>query len=656
MRSVRWRWVTPLAGVVLGAGGAVALAQPVEDAGPGLTSQDGGRPSLIEPAVDRDGVGYPVSGFTFEYPLPHPDLPDPEVLQDIRVPLVRTAQGWIGPISGVQPEVVRIGDIGASGVETVYGSALAQINVGVRDYLEARFGLIGHLVTPAIDEIAYETTREDLRAAGQTTLTIQVWRAAVGEVRSIGFGQKWDRYARKQGEEQAGEETSLNTAAHERLREHSPEKEGDLLRRPPIDRYVDFLNRHPGRRVDVSLAPSGEPGDVVLDYLVTEAKDWAAYYQLTNTGTKSTDEWVHRFGYLNNQLAGRDDIIQFDYITAGFDESHAVLGSYEFPIHPSGRLRAKVYGSYNEYSASDVGFSFDTFEGEGYTLGAEVAWNVSQKGPRFIDLVGGVHWDHVSVNNNLFLLEGDEDFVLPYVAARLEKQTVLNTLLAELKLEFGTGGDKDEVYKLGRFNVEDEWATLKGSASYSFFLEPIFNPEGFEGRKDPDQMTLAHEVFLAVRGQWAFHDRLVPNYQQVAGGFFTVRGYDESEAVGDDAVIATAEYRFHLGKALPATTELGSLAGRPFRSRRTQPYGSADWDWIFRAFVDAARVSNNDRNVFSESNDTLVGVGVGTELRVKNNLTLRLDYGVALSGVGEGATRRADAGDSRLHFMATVLF
>lgn len=650
----RWHRAFPLAGFVI-VGGAVGLALG-QDGGPELTSEADGRPALIQATVERDGVAYPVSAFVFEYPLPHPDLPDPAEFVDIQVPLVRTTRGWIGPIEGVPVEFVRLGSFDGSGEQTVYGSALAQINIAVRDYLEARHGLVGHLVTPSIDEIAYETTREDLRPQGQTTLTIQVWRAVIGEVRSIGFGQKWDRYAQKQGEERAGEETSLNAPAHERLREGSPVREGDLLRRPPLDRRTEFLNRHPGRRVDVSLAPSGEPGEVVLDYLVTEAKDWAAYYQLTNTGTESTDPWVHRFGYLNNQLVGRDDIFQIDYITAGFDESHAVLGSYEFPIHHSGRVRARVYGSWNEYTASDVGFAFDTFEGEGYTLGAEVAWNVHQKGSRFIDLVGGVHWDHVSVNNNLFLIEGDEDFVLPYVAVRLEKQTVLNSLLAELKLEFGTGGDEDEVFKLGRFNVEDEWATLKGRASYSFFLEPIFNPDGFEGKKDPDEMTLAHEVFLSARGQWAFHDRLVPNYQQVAGGFFTVRGYDESEAVGDNVIIATAEYRFHLGRALPATTELSTLAGRPFRSRRTQPYGAADWDWIFRGFIDAARVSNNDRNPFSESNDTLVGVGVGTEIRVKNNLTLRLDWGLALSGVGKGATRRADTGDSRLHFMATLLF
>lgn len=639
------------AGVMLGAGALGMAGQAA--AGQPESAEVGG---LVRPTAERDGLAYPVGRIVVEYPLAHPDLPEPEELADLLVPLVRTGQGWIGPVEGVTPELVRLGSFDGSSVQTVWGSGLAQINTTVRDALEAKWGLIGHLVTPSADEIAYETTREDLREPGQTTLTIQVWRAAVGEVRSIGFGQKWDRYAKRRGEEEAGEATSLNLDAHARLRERSPVQEGDLLRRPPIDREVHRLNRHPGRRVDISLAPSGDPGEVVLDYLVTEAKDWAVYYQATNTGTESTSDWVHRLGFLNNQLVGRDDILQLDYITAGFDESHAVLGSYEFAIHHSGRLRARAYGRWNEYTASDVGFPGAGFNGEGHELGAEVIWNVNQRGPRFIDLVGGARWERISVENELLLLDGDEDFYLPYVAARLEKNTILTSLNAELRLEFGLGGDEDEVFKLGRFDVENEWAVLRGQAGYSFFLEPLINPEGFEGLKDPNQMTLAHEVFLSARGQWAFHDRLVPNFQQVAGGFYTVRGYDESAAVGDNAIIATAEYRFHLGRALPATEELGTLAGRPFRTRRTQPYGAADWDAIFRGFVDVARVTSTDVNTASESNDTLVGVGVGAEARLKNNLTVRVDYGVALSGVGEGATRRADAGDSRLHVMVMLLF
>lgn len=610
-----------------------------------MLAQQTGQPDQETPASptpERDGRAYPVSRFVFEYPLAHPELPPTEALADTRVTLGKTAEGYVGPWPWLELVEIRLGDVQT---ETVFwGSAIAAINQAVRGRLEREFGMIGHLVTPVSTEIDFEGDRSDLRAPGNTTLTIQVWRATVDRVRSVGFGQKW--YER---------EDNLDNPRHGWIREKSPLQEGDLLRKPALDDRLAFLNRHPGRRVDAALSPTGEPGGVVLDYLVTEAKDWSVYYQLTNTGSESTNEWVHRFGFFDNQLTGHDDILSVDYITAGFDESHVVLGSYSFPISPSRRVRAKVYGRYNRYTSNDVGAGLADFEGEGYELGAEVSANVWQAGPAFLDLFGGVRWEHISVENSSLLIDGDEDFVIPYLGARVERDTPLSRLFAELTLDFGTGGS-DDLNALGRFNAEGDFMRLRGQASTSFFLEPLVDPRGFRGERGPDHMTLAHQLYFSARFQTTFGDRVVPNYQQTAGGFFTVRGYDESEAVGDNAIIATAEYRFYLGRALPQTEELGSLAGRPFRDRRTEPYGGADWDLLLRTFIDVGRVTNEDRVPLVETDATLVGVGLGAELRVKNNLTLRVDYGVGLTGVGEGLSRRADSGDSHLHFMATILY
>jgi len=121
-------------------------------------------------------------------------------------------------------------------------------------------------------------------------------------------------------------------------------------------------------------------------------------------------------------------------------------------------------------------------------------------------------------------------------------------------------------------------------------------------------------------------------------------------------VIATAEYRYHIGKAGAMAAEPISVFGRPFRASRTEPFGSADWNVILRAFADVADVSCADADPASETEDTLTSIGAGIEARLKQNLTLRLDYGYTLSGVGDGVLRRADPHDSRVHFMATLLF
>ncbi len=616
-----------------------------------LAQSDQPESHRVVATVERDGLGYPVTDLVYQYPLGHPDLPDLAVLDRVVVPLTVVDGGYIAPIEDGRIELVRLGDLGADGVVVVYGSALAAINQGIRGYLESEFGLIGHLVTPNAEEIAYQTSRQDLRPAGQTTLTILVWRAVVGEVRTVAHG---DRIA----ENEENTENNVNHRAHQRIRDRLRVKEGDLLTRDGIDDEIHRLNRHPGRRADVTIAPTDQPGEVIVDYLLTEPRPWTVYAQLSNTGTDSTDVWRERFGYINRQLTGRDDVLQFDYITAGFDESHTVLGSYAFDFGP--RARVKVFGRWNEYTARDVGLGFENFLGEGYEVGTEIAVNVYQDGPKFVDVVGGARFEHIDVENRVFLIVGEEDFFLPYVGVRYQKNTPVHNAFGELMIERNwasvAGTSASGVTRLGRFGADERFTILRGQLTHSFFLEPILDPEGFRGEHGQDRMTLAHEMVVSIRGQYSFGGRLVPNYEFVAGGFYTVRGYPESATVGDDALVGSVEYRYHLGRAT-RVGDAGSMTvfGKPFNGVRTRPYGSADWDVILRGFADFGVVNVNDAPFF-ERDEVLASVGVGVEARLRRNLTVRMDYGMALTNIGEGAAQTTDVGDGRLHFSATIVF
>jgi hemolysin activation/secretion protein len=108
--------------------------------------------------------------------------------------------------------------------------------------------------------------------------------------------------------------------------------------------------------------------------------------------------------------------------------------------------------------------------------------------------------------------------------------------------------------------------------------------------------------------------------------------------------------------APPTAQEVGGIAqpGTPFRWARSAPYGSADWEVILRAFADAGQATNNDRLPF-ENNETISSVGLGAELQVQQNISVRLDWGFALQDA-EGNDETVSAGDSRLHFVATVRF
>jgi hemolysin activation/secretion protein len=90
-------------------------------------------------------------------------------------------------------------------------------------------------------------------------------------------------------------------------------------------------------------------------------------------------------------------------------------------------------------------------------------------------------------------------------------------------------------------------------------------------------------------------------------------------------------------------------------------YGFADWDFILRAFFDTAstKVVNpigDGASRFSTENGQLMqSAGVGAELRLKQNINIRFDWGIALRGVDLGV-ESADAGDSEFHISATILY
>ncbi|CAG0996926.1 hypothetical protein PHYC_02623 [Phycisphaerales bacterium] len=632
---------------------------PPPEARPG-DAQPGGTPPVV--AVVDDGKAYTVSRFVFEYRSDHPDHLGLEVLEDAKVKLGVTPDGFVHWREGLPSVEMRIADVqegtggGGGGGGVFFRSA---INDVARAAVEAmnKKGFYGIFVQLAdIDD----STGADRRAGARSEMRLVVWTGKVGQVRSIASGERLAKGM------DAGSAARINSddPVHARVRSQSPLQEGDLLRKDRLDDYVARLNRHAGRRVDVAISPGNEDEQVVVDYLVAESKPWSVYGQLSNTGTTTTNEWRERLGFVHNQISGHDDVLRVDYTTAGFDASHALLLSYEFPIL-SDRLRAKVYGSYTEFTASDVGNSTDDFEGRTWTMGAELTGNVWQHREAFVDVYGGVRWKSEQITESGGN-RGDENFYFPYVGAKFERFTESSSTYVDLGLEMQwdelSKNDDRDIQDLGRPEVDESWQIFKFAAEYAFFLEPLLNPRGYRGEDSTGPKTLAHEVSASVRGQYAFGYRLIASEEEIAGGLFSVRGYPESVIAADSLIIGSLEYRFHVPRALGIADAPGTLLGRKmglfgqdFRWQPQQPFGRADWDLILRGFVDAARSKNGEGLAITEENFTLIGTGIGAELQVKRNLTMRVDWGIALQDMDDPGNE-VSAGDNRVHFSVTVLY
>lgn len=663
--SVGAQWTAALA-IVLVAGMAVSV-RAQESAPPVNPPTDSGAPAADAAAkaeapaapqedpsklMESDGASYPISRVLLRYGWEHPDQPDlqDERFQSLTVRLGKLPEGFVGAFDargnrrpGVEVVDVKLADLTEGSGGMFRKSAIVAVAAAVSEELNRR-GVYGVYVS-ASDEDIDEKTGEDKRE-GRTALVFVIYTAIVKDVRTIARGERFEG------------ESSINHPAHAGVRARSPVEPGQLLRKDKLDDYAYQLKRHPGRVVDIAVSAADGEGGAQVDYLVGENKPWLAYFQLSNTGTKNTEDWRERFGFTHNQLTNHDDILQLEYSTAGFDKSHAFTPSYEFPLK-SNKLRAKVFGSWTEFTASDVGGGAVNFEGDGWSVGGELAWNVAQWGPTFLDLVGGARWQNAHIRNASASTEGQDDFFLPYVGARLSRDTTFARTYAEATIEFNAssiaGTEHEQIDQMGRTNPDDDFAIFRWDLTQSLFLEPLFNPKG--GTADGKGMTLAHEIVGSFRGQNALGGRLVPTFEAVAGGFYSVRGYPESVVAGDDSYVASFEYRFHIPNAFSAR-EPSRLFGREFRTTPQTPYyGTADWDLIAKAFIDAGRVVNSDRLSF-ENDETLVGAGLGLELQVMRNVNIRADWGVAMEEVnknGSGGEFVSD-GSSRFHLSFTLLF
>jgi hemolysin activation/secretion protein len=344
-----------------------------------------------------------------------------------------------------------------------------------------------------------------------------------------------------------------------------------------------------------------------------------------------------------------------DFTTAGFDEtSNSASLSYELPVTQGANpTRVRAYASYGNFVASDVGLSALQFRGDSTMVGGEIIQPLWQLHELFLDGVVGFRYEHERVDNLGTATKGTGDFSQPYVGLRLERTTPESSLVGGAEL-IGTIGSssQESLDNLGRLGVDRNTINLQGHISYSFYLEPLLDSANYAAQKS----TLAHEIYIAGRAQEAFDYRMVPSMQDTIGGLYSVRGYPESVSAGDSIIVGTAEYRLHIPRLFDVSPPGRDILGKPFRYAPQQAYGRPDWDLVAKAFVDVGQTYLNNR-IAGESNQSLVGTGVGLEFLYKQYLSIRADWGVAVQPIeDESSGESVKGGSNRFHLVFTLSY
>ena len=461
---------------------------------------------------------------------------------------------------------------------------LASINALNRDVV-AFFKAKGY---PVVDVIVPE---QDITAG---TLRFIVLQARLGEIRVE--GNKW--------------------FSDELLASQVRTSPGAPLVSKSIFDDLNWLNQNPFRRVGLVYARGAEVGttDVVLQ--VEDRRPFRFYAGYENSGNQATGDNRWFVGANWGNAFGKDHQMNYQFTMADhYEDFYAHSGSYVVPL--PWRHTLTVYAAYAN-STAEVFAGLLTAEGESYSSGFRYAIPLAAK---------------LKLNHELFF-----GYDYKFSSNTIIPATVVPTTITEIS-QFNIGYSANLRDNLGSTSItatgfvspgnmtkhnenSDFTAASTGSAAdYSY------------GRLTLERVTrlpLDFSLVANITGQLSTGNLLVSE-QLGAGGYASLRGYDEREANGEEGFISSVEIR---------TPSI--------------PLFSADSQLQLLAFWDHAELYRHDylSAAGSPPNDyALNSAGVGLRYSFSTYLSLRADYGWQLK-----KTTLGDYGDNRGHVGVVVSY
>jgi hemolysin activation/secretion protein len=352
-----------------------------------------------------------------------------------------------------------------------------------------------------------------------------------------------------------------------------------------VQKEIVAVNAWPDRRVTPVLRPGVEPGTVDVDLNVEDEFPLHGSVELNNRYSPDTTELR-----LNTALS-YDNLWQLGHSVGGAlqiaperPEDALVYSAYYIARFASApEWSVMLNGTKQDSDVSTLGGA--AVAGRGQILGLRVNRTLPGGDGFYHSLSTGFDWKQFDED----VVVGEQSFSTPieyypfnlsYNASWDGKKT-FTTLGASVNLHTrGLGSDVFE-FDAKRFEADGKYIFLRGDLSHTHDL-----PGGFQ-------------AFLKIQGQ-ATADALVNSEQFAGGGQGTVRGYLESETLGDKGYFGTLEVR------TPSLLQKWV----PPEERNNNP----KHEWRFHAFVDGGRVVLNKPLPAQKTSFDLASVGVGTRL------------------------------------------
>lgn len=389
------------------------------------------------------------------------------------------------------------------------------------------------------------------------------------------------------------------------------------IRSDRINKGLIVINRNPFRQADLIFKPGKEPGTTDIDLIVNDIRPFRVYSGIDNTGNNATGNNRLYLGLNWGNAFGLDHLFSFQFTAS--DDFRRFLGyvaSYSFPL-PFCHI-VSVYGG---YSTVDSKFKIleeaDHFRNTGYNAQASFRYNIPFN-PLYSflqEIASGL--DFKRTNNNL-----------EFGGAPVFSKNV-NLFQWMLSYNFGYQDKKwVTTFEFETFFSPFRWLPDQSNATYET-LRPkakcqyIYCRSSFSAIRHFDPWL---QLNLFIRGQ-ASSANLLPSEEYGMGGYDTVRGYQEREANGDNALNTNFDISSH-----------------PFALSRLLGYKNGKDRMQVLAFFDFGLASIHERSRGQKKNQYLYSAGPGLRYQIQTHLNARLDWGIQLHHITPQTPHQ------RLHF------
>jgi len=372
-------------------------------------------------------------------------------------------------------------------------------------------------------------------------------------------------------------------------------KEGKLLNIQDVTKDLSTLNQWADRRVTPQLRAGVRPGTVDVDLNVEDTLPLHGSAEINNRQTPSTSELRSSLSlhYDNLWQLGHSLTATYQFAPQNMKDAMVISGSY-LARTDYDWLSVLIYGLKSDSAVATVGGA--NVIGPGQVIGGRAVLTLPARGELFHTLSLGV--DYKDFKQTLSLASNSFDSPVTYVPLvgaysatwkGEQRLTQLNaTLTAGLR---GIGSDPDQ-FDVKRFKATANFIDMRMDVSHTQDL-----PGGVQ-------------LFAKMQGQIA-DQPLVSSEQFSLGGQDTVRGYLESEVLGDYGVAGTFELRSP-SLAPYFAQKLDNPLGEPIK------FNVFD-EWRFFAFADAGRAKINEPLPDQQSRFDLASYGLGTQLKTLNH-------------------------------------